>query len=799
MAFARLFRISRGVARAGLIGLSIVASAALAGGPSDSPIRTAAAADDANDRFIVKLREGAAEPQARIAAVAGRSGRALTYVRAMSGGAHVVRVPATTLAATAGQTRNEAKRQLAQQLMLDPDVAYVEPDRKLYPLLVPNDPLYPQQWNYFEAAGGINLPAAWDITTGSTGVVVAVIDTGIRPHPDLANRTVPGYDFIGDTNVSNDGDGRDADPSDPGDYGCGLNSSWHGTHVSGTVGAASNDGAGVAGVNWVSKILPARVLGKCGGYTSDIVDAMRWAAGMPIVGVPANANPARVENLSLGGTETCSNTFQRAIDDVVGRGTVVVVAAGNENADAATSEPANCNNVIAVGATLRNGGRASFSNYGSRVALSAPGASILSTLNAGTTTPGADNYAFYSGTSMSAPHVAGVASLMLSQNPALTPAQVKTRLMQTARAFPTGTGSDCNTALCGAGIVDAAAALAPANTTARFNFALQANGGVASASSTITSGYPPSAVNNGDRRGVNWETAGSGSGGGGGWNDATGYSYPDWIRIDFPAVRTLTEVDVFTIQDAYQNPAEPTEALTFSTYGITAFDVQYWNGSTWVTVPGGSISNTNKVWNKFTFQPIATTSIRVQINASLQGYSRVIEIEAYGDAPRVNAALPANGGSASASSTITSGYPPSAVINGDRRGINWETGGSGSGGGGGWNDATGYSFPDLLQITFDGTKSINEVDVFTIQDAYQNPSEPTETMTFTQYGITDFDVQYWNGSTWTTVPGGSVNGNNKVWRKFTFAPVSTSAIRLNIRGGAQGYSRVIEVEAYVAQ
>ena len=191
---------------------------------------------------------------------------------------------------------------------------------------------------------------------------------------------MPGYDFINDVTVSNDGDGRDTDPSDPGDYGCGNGSSWHGTHVSGTIGAASNNGVGVTGVNWVSKILPARVLGVCGGYISDIADAIRWSAGIAVAGVPTNANPARVENLSLGGTEACSNTMQSAINDAVTRGTVVVVAAGNENADASTSEPANCDNVIAVGATTRTGGRASFSNYGSRVTLSAPGTFVLSTL-----------------------------------------------------------------------------------------------------------------------------------------------------------------------------------------------------------------------------------------------------------------------------------------------------------------------------------------------------------------------------------------------------------------------------------
>ena len=416
-------RVPGAVGRPFLAGLrlaSVMAFAALpclpgganAGGPANQSVAQAPAADEANDRFIVKLRDPSADLRTRLAAIAGRSGAGFAFVRPMSGGASVVRMtqlPKTSL--MAGRTVGERNRLVALQLAQDPEVQYAEPDRRMVPLITPNDPQYPQQWSYFEAAGGIGLPAAWNVTTGATSIVIALIDTGIRPHVDLAGRTVPGYDFIGDVTTANDGDGRDADPSDPGDYGCnGSTSTWHGTHVAGTLGAASNNGIGVAGVNWVSKILVARALGRCGGYTSDIVDAMRWAAGIAVVGVPANANPARVENMSLGGSGTCSNSFQSAVNDVLARGTVVVVAAGNENADVATSSPANCSGVIAVAATTRAGGKASFSNFGSKVTIAAPGVGILSTLNSGSTTPGADSYASYSGTSMATPHVAGVVS-----------------------------------------------------------------------------------------------------------------------------------------------------------------------------------------------------------------------------------------------------------------------------------------------------------------------------------------------------------------------------------------------------
>ena len=357
---------------------------------------------------------------------------------------------------------------------LSPESAFesVEPDLRMHPQAVPNDTYYQQQWHYYEAAGGIDAPPAWDTTTGAAGIKVAVIDTGVLPHADLASRLVGGYDFVQ----------RIAGGTDPGDYGCnGSTSSWHGTHVAGTIGALTNNGNGVAGINWVSQIVPVRVLGRCGGYTSDIVDGMRWAAGIDVPGVQSNPNPVRIENLSLGGDGACSSTFQSAINDVIAKGTVVVVAAGNSNVDATNAQPASCSGVIAVGATGRNGGRASYSNYGSTVAISAPGGSgndgVLSTLNTGTTTPAADTYAYYQGTSMATPHVVGTISLMLAVNSALTPAQVLQALQQSARAFPTGTGADCTIALCGAGIVDAARAVAAVGSSAATTWTTIANEG----------------------------------------------------------------------------------------------------------------------------------------------------------------------------------------------------------------------------------------------------------------------------------------------------------------------------------
>lgn len=404
-------------------------------------------------------------------ALSSRAGIALMHFRFMSGDGHVLKLPQTMTLAEATT--------VARRLAADPDVQYAEPDRRMYPMATPNDPLYESQWHYKAPAdeiGGVNLPAAWDITTGSGSIVVAVIDTGIRlDHTDLVERTVPGYDFITDVPMANDGNGRDSDPSDPGDWvaanECGAgkpasNSSWHGTHVAGTIGASTNNGVGVAGINWASKILPVRVLGKCGGYTSDIAEGMRWAAGIAVSGVPANANPAKVLNLSLGGDGACDSTWQNAINTVTAAGATVVVAAGNDSIDASNFSPANCTGVITVAATDRTGGRASYSNYGAIVKIAAPGGrtttttnGVLSTLNTGTTIPKADSYQYYQGTSMATPHVSGIASLLLSINPTLTPAQVLTAIQSTARTFPTGTVRDCTTSTCGSGIIDAAAAV----------------------------------------------------------------------------------------------------------------------------------------------------------------------------------------------------------------------------------------------------------------------------------------------------------------------------------------------------
>ncbi|MEJ1355233.1 MAG: S8 family peptidase [Candidatus Sedimenticola sp. (ex Thyasira tokunagai)] len=430
------------------------------------------------DQLIVQFSDNKQFPSSRVAELGKKVGWKLKYLRAGGKKSHVIKVT--------GMKSLRAMKQLAAQLSQQQGVLYAEPDRILHPIAYPDDTSdthYSLQWHYYESIGGIAAPAAWSESTGS-GINVAVIDTGYRPHHDLlGNLITDGYDMIADPFVANEyiDDGRDSDAADPGDWvskgECGggyptvdYNSSWHGTHVAGTVAATTNNSLGVAGVAPDARILPVRVLGKCGGYTSDITDGMLWAAGLDVPEASFNSNPARVLNLSLGGGGACSRTMQNTINSVRGSGAVVIVAAGNSAMDIRGFTPANCKNVVTVAATTREGSRAWYSNYGRGVDLSAPGGDtsvegengVLSTYNSGKTDPApsgddtGDTYAYYQGTSMATPHVAGVAALMLSVKPELTPGDVENLLKSSARAFP----KSCSK--CGTGILNAGDAVAAA-------------------------------------------------------------------------------------------------------------------------------------------------------------------------------------------------------------------------------------------------------------------------------------------------------------------------------------------------
>ncbi|HEY7822928.1 MAG TPA: S8 family serine peptidase, partial [Acidimicrobiia bacterium] len=387
--------------------------------------------------------------------------------------------------------------EIVADLESDPRVESVEVDQRVRLTAFPSDPPDDTYWSSGGlwglygtygvgiASGKSSMNNVWTTGQGS-GAVVAVLDTGSTVHPDLDSNYVAGYDFVSAGFPSttglygragatdSDGDyvdtntygalGWDDNPLDPGDWDNSSNSSWHGTHVAGTVAAVGNNAQGVIGVAPQARIQPVRVLTYGGGWTSDIVAGITWASGGTVSGVPANTTPADVINLSLGGEGLCTSTWQTAIDGAVARGSVVVVSAGNgingTPVDASRIVPANCNNVITVASSTSSGNRSSFSNYGSTVEITAPGSGIMSTLNSGTTTPSSANYGSYSGTSMAAPHVSGVAALLKAADGSRTPSAVLSLLQSTVQSFPTtGSAYQCSTSNCGAGLLTAASAV----------------------------------------------------------------------------------------------------------------------------------------------------------------------------------------------------------------------------------------------------------------------------------------------------------------------------------------------------
>lgn len=373
---------------------------------------------------------------------------------------------------------------LLRQIAADPNVAYAEPDFTLSTASIPNDTRFGEQWHYANSAVGINAPAAWDVTNGA-GVVVAVIDSGILSHNDLNANVLAGYDMVSSTSgslcsdfssgcgASDDGNGRDSNPADSSNV-------VHGTHVAGTIGAVTGNATGVAGVAYGAKLVPVRVLGRKGsGQTADIIDAITWASGGTVSGVPSNPNPAKVINMSVGGPTKCSAAMQAAVDAAVARGAVIVVAAGNFNNDVVNNSPAGCNNVVSVAASDRSGNRAYYSTYGAKIVVTAPGGEVCTPAteflalgknpdstctavrfpeNGVLSTVDNNGYASmpWQGTSMASPHVAGIAALIQSASKTpKTPAQVRQILTSTARPIA---AAKCPGG-CGAGLVDAAAAV----------------------------------------------------------------------------------------------------------------------------------------------------------------------------------------------------------------------------------------------------------------------------------------------------------------------------------------------------
>ncbi len=495
----------------------------------------ASAAEAATSRIIVKWRDDAATGRAvhgtgpRLDSLARRANRTLDRGWNIGGGLSVIRLRERV----AGRELDD----LLATLRAAPEVEFAAADERVKAhAYTPSDPLFlTDQWYLKDAyPAAIRAHEAWEITRGGAGpedstIIVAVLDSGVRfDHPDLAGKLLPGWDFVSNPAVGNDGDGWDDDPSDPGDYitaedlldpefkdgACGggpdfdqpMESSWHGTRVAGLIAAASDNGVGIAGTGFHVKVLPVRVLGKCGGYVSDVIAGMYWAAGIapppPLLLSPLpppNRTPARVINLSLGSDRPCtdeaSEIYRIAVREIAARGTLVVASAGNEGT--AVGTPAGCPGVLGVAGVRQAGTKVGYSNLGPEVGIAAPAGNCINVLanepcvfqlstttNLGTTVPGASGYSSTTlqstvGTSFSAPLVAGTAALMFAANPGLTPAQVIDMIRATARPFPATSDSlpsppvcqlpsveplqelecICTTDVCGAGLLDAGAAV----------------------------------------------------------------------------------------------------------------------------------------------------------------------------------------------------------------------------------------------------------------------------------------------------------------------------------------------------
>ncbi len=344
-------------------------------------------------------------------------------------------------------------------------VEYAEPNYIRTAFKTPNDTYYPYQWHLPLIA----LPEAWDITTGSSSVIVAVIDTGVvLNHPDLKGNLIGGYDFISDRTNAADGGGIDANPNDPGDGGGAKPSSFHGTHVSGTIAASSNNSAGVTGVSWGSKIMPLRVLGVRGSTDYDLVQSILFAAKLPNSSNRVPPKRADIINMSLGGPGT-SVTIQNAITKARAEGVIIVVAAGNDNKNANNYSPAGADGVVCVSAVGQDALKAPYSNYGTVVDVAAPGGDtsvdrngdgyadgVLSTIS---NDSGEMGYKFYQGTSMAAPHMAGVLALMKSIYPALSPLDVDLILEgnhpKTSKSIAIDKGSNGKDIYYGNGLINA--------------------------------------------------------------------------------------------------------------------------------------------------------------------------------------------------------------------------------------------------------------------------------------------------------------------------------------------------------
>lgn len=466
----------------------------------------------ATDQIIVKWRSSMpASATQRAGKLASAAGVAIQHKRSSTTDTEVFKLDR--------QMAGEELQAVLDRLNADPAVAFAVADQRRKAQRLPSDPMVADQWYLLSVeTAATHTDEAWDLTTGDPATVVAVLDTGVRfEHPDLAGKLLPGYDFVTNAAVANDGGGRDSDASDPGDWleaadrgqaifsDCDTQaSSWHGTRVASLIGATTDEAFGLAGAGWDTRLLPVRVLGKCGGFDSDIIDGMRWAAGLPVTGVPDNPTPAKIINLSLGGDGACTAAYQQAASEVTAQGSLIIASVGNDGIP--VGAPANCDNVLGVSGIRHAGTKVGYSNLGTGADIAAPAGNCVNTTivdptptnpagtpcvyallvarDSGTTIPEISTYSnrfsqANFGTSFSAPLVAGAAALINSVNPQFTPAQFTTLLQETASPFPTSSSTTttfcrvptnfvqgqeciCTTATCGAGMLNTAAAVTAA-------------------------------------------------------------------------------------------------------------------------------------------------------------------------------------------------------------------------------------------------------------------------------------------------------------------------------------------------
>lgn len=705
--------------------------------------------------------------------------------------------------------------QVIAQLQADPDVVAAQPnfERHIVAAAPPNDPYW--TGDLLWGLGRINMPAVWtNFGTGTGTVVIADIDTGVNyNHPDLAANMwvnpgeTPGNGLDDDHNgYIDDVRGIDAvnNDVDP------MDDNGHGTHTAGTIAAIGNNGVGVVGVNWNAKILPCKFLDVNGsGFDSDAIECFNYITALKNRGVNI-----RVSNNSWGGPRggSIAAALMAAIDAAGTAGIVNIFAAGNagSNNDVSPFDPASfpSTSIIAVAASDQNDNRAGFSNYGATsVDLAAPGVTIWSTYGAG--------YGALNGTSMATPHVAGAAALLFSIQPQLTVATLKSLML--ANVTPLAQW---------AGVVASGGRL---DVQLMFLAALQAQlpgpfGKTSPASGA--GGLNPASV------GLSWGAS----------TNATSYEYcvdtsnnstcdTSWTSTTNLAATLsgLGNSTTYYWQVRGRNASGPTEADggTWWSFATSAPPAAFGKSSPVTGATGLNAASVALVWGTSTNATsyeycvdtsnngtcdtswLSTASSGATLSGLAAGTTYAWQVRARNAltttdadggtwwtfataaaAPRVNVAAATAGATTLASSSYSPSYPASGAINGERSGVNW-------GNGSGWNDATSGSWPDWLEVDFNGSQTIGEIDVFSVQDNYQAPVAPFLGQTFSLYGLTDFQLQTWDGTQWVTIPVvGTVTANNQVWKQVTFSPITTTKIRLNVTGALNFWSRVAEIEAW---